>query len=272
MSESKDSDDSRNERIALLEKELSRLREENLEIRRSEERYRRLFETVPVALQVTDKNGLITDVNPSHLAHPGREHTERSDYIGHCIFTRESIVRAGLSGKYARVLEGIPFEELGVHYPSVSGGGEARFNVRGVPLRDEKGIIGAIYIAEDVTELKHAQEELTAHEERLEQLVSARTTELSETNRQLRQEILEREMAQRERERLIKELQDASKKVKTLRGFLPICACCKKIRDDKGYWNQVETYLLEHSEIEFSHGLCPECQKRMYPDYCDESG
>ncbi|MGD0726837.1 MAG: substrate-binding domain-containing protein [Spirochaetia bacterium] len=60
--------------------------------------------------------------------------------------------------------------------------------------------------------------------------------------------------------------QDLEKKVKTLSGFLPICSSCKKIRDDKGYWNQVEAYISAHSEVEFSHSLCPECLKRLYPD------
>jgi hypothetical protein len=55
-------------------------------------------------------------------------------------------------------------------------------------------------------------------------------------------------------------------KVKTLSGFLPICASCKKIRDDKGYWNQVEAYISEHSEVEFIHSLCPDCMKKLYPD------
>jgi hypothetical protein len=59
---------------------------------------------------------------------------------------------------------------------------------------------------------------------------------------------------------------DLEKTVKTLSGYLPICASCKKIRDDKGYWNQVEAYISEHSEIEFSHGLCPDCAKKLYPD------
>lgn len=45
-----------------------------------------------------------------------------------------------------------------------------------------------------------------------------------------------------------------------------ICASCKKIRDDKGYWEQVEVYIRDHSEAEFSHGLCPECMKKLYPD------
>lgn len=65
-------------------------------------------------------------------------------------------------------------------------------------------------------------------------------------------------------------LQEALDKVKTLSGLLPICAGCKKIRDDKGYWQQVEVYLHEHSNAEFSHGLCPECARRLYPDYYEE--
>jgi PAS domain S-box-containing protein len=72
--------------------------------------------------------------------------------------------------------------------------------------------------------------------------------------------------SEKERERLIAELQDALSQVRTLSGMLPICSSCKKIRDDKGYWNQIETYLREHSEAEFSHGICPDCAKKLYPD------
>ncbi|KIX12967.1 ANTAR domain-containing response regulator [Dethiosulfatarculus sandiegensis] len=67
-----------------------------------------------------------------------------------------------------------------------------------------------------------------------------------------------------------KELEQALVEIKTLRGILPICANCKKIRDDKGYWNQIEAYISEHSQAEFSHGLCPECIKELYPDMADE--
>lgn len=75
----------------------------------------------------------------------------------------------------------------------------------------------------------------------------------------------ERKQAKEEREKLISELQDALGKVKTLSGFLPICTSCKKIRDDKGYWEQIEVYITEHSEALFSHGLCPECARKLYP-------
>jgi PAS domain S-box-containing protein len=62
-------------------------------------------------------------------------------------------------------------------------------------------------------------------------------------------------------------LQDALAKVKILRGLLPICANCKKIRDDKGYWNQIEAYIRDHSEADFSHSICPECAKNFYPEF-----
>ena len=64
----------------------------------------------------------------------------------------------------------------------------------------------------------------------------------------------------------IAELQEALNKVKLLSGLLPICASCKKVRDDKGYWNQIETYVQKHSEADFSHSICPDCFKEIYPD------
>ena len=78
---------------------------------------------------------------------------------------------------------------------------------------------------------------------------------------------VERKRAELEREQLIRELQDALSKIKTLGGLLPICSSCKNIRDDRGYWTQVEVYISEHSEAGFTHGLCPECAKRLFPDY-----
>ncbi len=71
--------------------------------------------------------------------------------------------------------------------------------------------------------------------------------------------------AEEQQKNLISELQNALAEVKKLSGFLPICASCKKIRDDKGYWNQIENYIRDHSEADFSHGICPECAKNLYP-------
>lgn len=100
---------------------------------------------------------------------------------------------------------------------------------------------------------RRAEKELYAHHERLEKTVAERTEQLTEANQKLVQknEALETALAE----------------VKTLSGLLPICAHCKKIRDDKGYWNQLEAYLSAHSGITLSHGICPDCLKEHYPDY-----
>jgi YesN/AraC family two-component response regulator len=77
----------------------------------------------------------------------------------------------------------------------------------------------------------------------------------------------EKERHQQEREKLIAELQEALATIKTLHGILPICSSCKKIRDDKGSWTQIEAYISEHTDAEFSHGICTECAQKLYPDY-----
>jgi CheY-like chemotaxis protein len=82
----------------------------------------------------------------------------------------------------------------------------------------------------------------------------------------------------REKERLIKELQEALDNVKTLSGLLPICANCKDIRTDDGYWIQLESYLKSHSNLNITHSICPGCVKKLYPDLynskktCSEGG
>lgn len=93
--------------------------------------------------------------------------------------------------------------------------------------------------------MDHTAKELRENQENLEKRVQERTQELSKTNEELR---------------------EAMGKVKTLSGMLPICSSCKKIRDDKGYWNQIESYITKHSDADFSHSLCPECVKKLYPD------
>jgi len=80
-------------------------------------------------------------------------------------------------------------------------------------------------------------------------------------------DISERKQAALEREKLIQDLQKALQEVKALSGLLPICSSCKKIRDEKGSWNNLEMYISEHSDAEFSHGICPDCAQRLYPEY-----
>ncbi|CAB1080348.1 putative PAS/PAC sensor protein [Olavius algarvensis Delta 1 endosymbiont] len=97
------------------------------------------------------------------------------------------------------------------------------------PVFNEDGNIKALAIfAKDVTETRQAEEAL----------------------------VLERDR-----------LQAALAKIKKLSGMLPICASCKKIRDDKGYWNQIESYIHEHSDAQFSHGICPQCADELYSDF-----
>jgi hypothetical protein len=86
----------------------------------------------------------------------------------------------------------------------------------------------------------------------------------------IQMEMEERRRAEIEKDHVIAELKDALTKVKLLSGMLPICASCKKIRDDKGYWQQVEAYITTHSDVQFSHSVCPECAKKLYPEYYEE--
>ena len=65
-------------------------------------------------------------------------------------------------------------------------------------------------------------------------------------------------------------LQTALAEIHTLRGIIPICSSCKKIRTDSGAWEQIEVYIRDHSDADFSHGICPDCMKKLYPDYVDE--
>ena len=108
-------------------------------------------------------------------------------------------------------------------------GGKVRLMVTEVPMFDDTGnVLGIEGIVQDITELKRVEAE---------------------------------------RERTIKKLEKALSEIKILRGILPICSFCKKIRDDKGYWEQIDVYINSHSEAGFSHGICPECMKKHYPEY-----
>jgi PAS domain S-box-containing protein len=79
-------------------------------------------------------------------------------------------------------------------------------------------------------------------------------------------DITDRKRAEKEREKLIKELEEALAEIKTLRGIVPICSFCKKIRDDKGFWEQVDVYIQKHSQADISHSICPECMEKHYSD------
>ncbi len=84
-------------------------------------------------------------------------------------------------------------------------------------------------------------------------------------------DITERKNAEAERENLIHELETALREVTTLSGMLPICSSCKKVRDDQGYWKQIEEYISQRSGAQFSHGLCPDCMEQLYPEWAGKT-
>ena len=117
--------------------------------------------------------------------------------------------------------------------------------IKFVPFH-ERDFRNCIIMVQDITRRKKAELKLKKHEEDLEKLVLQRTAALEDANQNL---------------------QIALCKVKLLSGMLPICASCKKIRDDKGYWNQIEEYIRDHSEAEFTHSMCEECAEKLYPGF-----
>jgi len=199
------------------------------EIRKSEERFRVLFNDAPVGYHEFDLEGRITSVNRTELEMMGYFSEEM---IGQFIWrfiveedaARESVL-AKLAGTKPLVhgLERYFRRKDGSSFPVLIG---EKF------LKDEEGEIKGI--------------------------------------RSTIQDIIERKLAEEEREKLIHELREALAQVKTLSGLVPICASCKKIRDDKGYWNKIESYIEKHSTAEFSHGICPECARKLYPQLYDE--
>ncbi|HOM29372.1 MAG TPA: hypothetical protein PLS81_07935 [Deltaproteobacteria bacterium] len=122
------------------------------------------------------------------------------------------------------------------------------------------------FFGQTAARLRVMNEEIARHRDRLEELVHVRTMELEEANERLKHELGERKRAEESLSVQKRELEDALAQVRVLSGLIPICSSCKKIRDDKGYWNQIERYIQEHSDAQFSHSICPECLRRLYPD------
>ena len=115
-------------------------------------------------------------------------------------------------------------------------------------------------------EKNQINEALNQHQAQLEDLVRQRTKSLEESNRKLSEENHQRMLIEKEKEIKILQLEEALREVKTLRGLLPICSSCKKIRNDSGYWQQIESYIETRSDAVFSHGFCPECLEKLYGD------
>lgn len=92
-------------------------------------------------------------------------------------------------------------------------------------------------------------------------------TRLIEANKRAESEIAQRKQTQQELESTVSDLQKALEEINTLSGLLPICAACKNVRDDNGYWNQIEVYIRDHADVEFSHSVCPDCMQELYPEF-----
>jgi sensor histidine kinase regulating citrate/malate metabolism len=136
-----------------------------------------------------------------------------------------------------------------------------------VPVMSGKNFIGAVEIYYDITAEKQQLNKMLTRSSVLVFLIALGLLIASMVILFIEKKIIfKRKLMQKEREKLIADLQDAIAKINTLKGLLPICANCKKIRDDKDRWEQIESYIREHSEAEFTHSICPECVKKLYPD------
>jgi len=160
-------------------------------------------------------------------------------------------------GKEIQYEEWFSFPALGKRY----------FDVRYYPYYNKDIVTHVVVITHDITQRKNAETDLKKHQDNLEEMVRDRTLDLEKSNQQLQTEILERKRLEERQAKLIDDLRDALNNVKRLQGLIPICASCKKIRDDKGYWEEVESYIHDHSDVEFTHGICPDCMQELYPEF-----
>ena len=202
-------------------------------LKESEAKYRSLTENMNDVVWTTDMNLVITYMSPSvkkALDYVPEELIGRSPGD---VMTPASLAQtlATLDGELKLDQQGKMDPGRSVEFETVyyhKNGSKIWFSNVASFIRNDKGEITGIHgVSRNITEWKHAAAE---------------------------------------REKLIADLQTALSEVKTLSGLLPICSHCKKVRDDKGYWNQIENYLLEHSGAFVSHGICPECAVKYYPD------
>ena len=211
-------------------------------------RFRRLMEVLPAAAYTCDAAGHITSFNQRAVELWGRQpalNDPADRYCGsHKLFTAGGapLARHGCWMALAlREDQGYNQKEIVIERPD----GSRRIVLANAnPLYDEAGrLTGAVNVLVDITEHKTAEEEVRRLNLELEERVSRRTAALEATTQELRQ---------------------AVEQVKTLRGLVPICSWCKKIRDDLGFWQRLESYLHSHTEAEFTHGICPECADKQY--------
>ena len=233
-------------------------------LRQSEKRYRTVFETTGTATIIVEDDETISLANSTFENLSGLSKTEIEGNIPWTDF----ILRDDLA--QIRKFHGNCIENP-----------DAECNNYETRFIDSKGRIKNIFAAIkvipgshksvvsllDISDRKKMEVALQKSYDELDRRVKERTSDLAAANQQLKREIGERLKTEAEKEKLIVDLKTALKEVKKLSGLIPICASCKKIRDDRGYWNQLEVFIQKHSEAEFSHGVCPECAKKLYPDF-----
>jgi len=231
------------------------------EILSAELLYRAIFSQSPDGILIIGTDGKMLDFNESAHSKLG--------------YSREEFLRLSL-----RDID--PYqtsEEIEASIKEVLRKGGADFEVKHRTkdggMRDVQVITKAIELSgrmvfltiwRDITKRKRDEEALNLHRFNLEELVEERSAELKKLNDELQNDISERIRVENEREKLITELREALARIKILTGLLPMCAWCKKIRDDKGYWKKVETYIREHTDATFTHGICPDCLKKVDPE------
>lgn len=228
-----------------------------------ERRYEFIANNAKEFMTLINRDYIYEAVNESYCkAH----NKKREDVIGNTVADNwgEKIFNTILKGYLDKCFTGSEVRyQKWFNFPGL---GKRYFDVAYYPYRNKEGIIThAVVVTHDITERKQAEDELRRHRDHLEEMVKERTAKLEKTNKQLKIEILERKRVEKERERLITKLQEALDHVKTLKGLVPICASCKNVRNDDGFWQQVEAYVSEHTEAKFSHSICPDCMKKLYP-------
>jgi PAS domain S-box-containing protein len=223
--------------------------------------YRAIFNQSPDGILIIDTDGKMLDFNES--AHQDLGYS-REEFLGLSLRDIDSYQTP---------------QEIEASIKEVLRKGGASFEVKhktkNGKIRDVHVISKAIELSgrmvfltiwRDITKRKRDEEALNRHRYNLEELVDERSAELKKLNKELQDDISERIRIEHEREKLITELREALAKIKILTGLLPMCAWCKKIRDDKGYWKKVETYIREHTDATFTHGICPDCLKKVDPE------
>lgn len=229
-------------------------------LERSEDRLRVIVDSAQDGIITTDANGIIESVNASVSKLFGyRSGQITGSHLSALLASAYGEQRPGesLPEYLARQNLGAidtPHEVTGLRYDG------QQFHMEFAVSEAEWG--GQRFYSvmiRDISERVAARRMLSEAKDELERRVKERTAALEESNMRLHDEIARRK-------ELIADLQAALGDIKTLTGLLPICSSCKKIRDDKGYWSQIEEFIREHSDAEFSHGICPDCIRELYPE------